>query len=76
MYDVVASHVNTEGERITIERMVGGEFDGQFLLVIHDDAPSPHFAPMLLDEGTRDWLRTALDLSPTGSTVSEADRGR
>ena len=60
MPSVVSEHINSEQERISIERVIGGRFDGQYLLVIHDD-DSPRGrpgtrAPMLLDAGTADWL--------------------
>lgn len=55
------SHVNSEREKITVDRVMSGPFKGQHLLVIHDDPPSTTTAPMLLDKGTRDWLRSVLD---------------
>lgn len=53
-----SSHVNSEGERISIEE---GTLRGEKveLLVIHDDPPpqgSGVRAPMLLDDDTRVWL--------------------
>ena len=60
MSDVVASHVNSEGERITVEIAHGDGFEGRLLLVIHDDPPLAVKAPMLLDSGTADWLATVL----------------
>lgn len=58
---VVASHTNSERELLTIERANSEAFAGQFLLVIHDDPPLAVKAPMLLDEGTQQFLRTFLD---------------
>lgn len=59
-----AEHINSEGERIVIARATTTEFAGQPLLVIFDD-PAPRgtsvAAPMLLDAGTRTWLRGQLD---------------
>ena len=56
-------HINSEGERIEIVRVGSGRFEGMPLLVIHDDPPprgSGIQAPMLLDEGTREWLAEQL----------------
>lgn len=62
--EVVSSHVNSEGERATVERVTSGPFAGRFLLVFHDDdAPPDRVAPMLLDAGTVAWLREALPLA-------------
>lgn len=60
--EVIASHTNSEGERITIERITadGHEFSGQLVLVIHDDPPLFSQAPMLLDDETQEWLANAL----------------
>lgn len=58
-------HVNTEGEILTVEQLVFGPYAGQWLLVVHDDPPPSGTgirAPMLLDRGTRDALRRALDI--------------
>lgn len=57
---VVASHTNSEHERLTIERTNAAGFEGQLLLVIHDDPPFSVKAPMLLDEGTQRFLRSFL----------------
>lgn len=57
----VFSHVNAENEKITLDRVMSGPFKGQHLLTIHDDPPSHARAPMLLDEETREWLRSILD---------------
>lgn len=61
----MSNHYNTEGERIAIERANTPRFEGQPLLVMYDDDP-PYgtgiAAPMLLDKGTREWLREQLDL--------------
>lgn len=64
MSRVIASHRNSQHERVTIERVGGGPFEGEHVLVVHDDPPprgSGVAAPMLLDEGTRAWLREQLD---------------
>lgn len=59
-----ATYTNSEGERIAIERR---EMHGRtpvFCLVIYDDPPptgTGRPAPMLLDRGTRDWLRAEMD---------------
>ncbi len=58
------THFNSEGEQITISPALSPEFEGQPILTIHDDPPpagTGRLAPMLLDQGTRDWLRTQLD---------------
>lgn len=53
----IASHSNSQGEKITIERVGTGEFAGHLVLVIHDDPVGGWTAaPMLLDEGTRLFL--------------------
>ncbi|MEM8866566.1 MAG: hypothetical protein AAGF31_13565 [Planctomycetota bacterium] len=54
------SHINSQGERISIRKMSAShKFAGQYVLVIHDDPP-PHGsgveAPMLLDADTAAWL--------------------
>ena len=54
--ETLQSHTNSEGERISIHRVrKEGRFKGRLLLVVHDDDGAE--APMLLDEGTRAWLR-------------------
>lgn len=60
MGELVTQHVNSEGERVSIERVLTGDFVGQLLLVVYDDPPLSTTAPMLLDEGTRAWLLAAL----------------
>lgn len=52
----VSHHRNSQGEEIAIERVEGGEFAGQLLLVMYDDPPMRTAAPMLLDEETKRWL--------------------
>lgn len=55
---------NTNGEIISIEEIPSGEFKGRHVLVIHDDpwpSGSGFKAPILLDEGTQNWLREMLD---------------
>lgn len=57
------SHTNSVNETITVELVTGGQFVDHFILVIHDDPPplgAGITAPMLLDRGTRDWLRMVL----------------
>lgn len=60
MSEVVRTHVNTEAEKITIEKLGEGHgFAGDYLLVIHDDPPPKGTfatAPTLLDTPTVDWL--------------------
>ena len=66
-------HVNTEGERIAIERVTDGPFAGRQVLVLYDDPPpngTGQRAPMLLDEGTRRWLLDAL-AEPTKPEVPD-----
>jgi hypothetical protein len=58
--EILTEHTNSEGEKVSIERATHGAFAGRLLLVIHDDPPVETRAPMLLDEGTRDWLLGAL----------------
>lgn len=60
----MSEHVNTEGERITIERRLKHGVEPVVCLVIHDDAwprGTGQRAPMRLDAGTRVWLRGELD---------------
>ena len=60
---VLHRYVNSEGEVLTIEKVETGPFEGQQLLVVHDD-PRPRGtgirAPMLLDDGLRAWLKETL----------------
>ena len=59
MNQTIATHRNSQGERLHIRRIVGGAFDGELLLVIQDDPPprgTNKDAPMLLDESTQTWL--------------------
>lgn len=62
---VVSFHKNIERELITIEQVESGRFKGEHILVVHDDPSwaggSDARAPMLLDEGTRRWLREELE---------------
>lgn len=62
--EIIFTHVNSERERLTIRRILDGEFAGHHILVIHDDPP-PHgsgvAAPMLLDLGTQMALREFLE---------------
>ena len=60
----MAFHTNSEGEKISISVATSDEFEDQPILIIHDDRPprgSGIAAPMLLDKGTREWLRSQLD---------------
>lgn len=60
----MAHYTNSEGEKISISLATSDEFEDQPLLVVHDDPPprgTGAGAPMLLDEGTRAWLRVQLD---------------
>ena len=69
----IATHFNSQGEKITIDRVAVGEFQGQLVLVIHDDAPGWTEAPMLLDEGTRLFLIEQcrdLDAGPFGESAT------
>lgn len=76
MPDLVAQHTNSEGERISIERVTTGDFAGQLLLVIHDDGMLATRAPTLLDEGMQDWLRRQLDAIGVSEIVpSDASGG-
>jgi len=56
----ITEHVNSQGERITIERPTSGPFIGDLILVIYDDPPLCTPAPMLLDDGTMEWLSRSL----------------
>jgi len=68
---VLASHTNSENERVTIERITDGQFAGQYVLCIHDDYTSKVVAPTLLDGGTRRWLiREMLYLGRDGDDLS------
>jgi hypothetical protein len=58
--DEVGRHRNTEGELVTLRRLVGGKFAGQLVLTVVDDGPIATEAPTLLDAGTLDWLRREL----------------
>ena len=69
----IAAHFNSQNEKISIERVVAGDFRGQLLLVIHDDHPSTTIAPMLLDDGTRLFLIEQcreLDTGPFGESAT------
>ena len=52
----VASHHNSIREKITLDRVQSGDFEGQLVLTVHDDPPSRAKAPILLDEGTMRFL--------------------
>ncbi len=56
---VVSTLVNSQNERLTIERVQSGRFKGCTLLVLHEDEggnPHPVWAPMLLDSQTVQFL--------------------
>ncbi|KKN73749.1 hypothetical protein LCGC14_0396970 [marine sediment metagenome] len=62
---------NTQRERITIERAGVHPFEGQLLLVIHDDPPprgTSAKAIMLLDSGMIHWLHEA-----TGDMITDEE---
>lgn len=65
MPDLIADHVNSEGERVSIERVTDGPHAGSRVLVVWDDPRSRGGtgmpAPMKLDAGTVEWLREHLD---------------
>ncbi len=59
----MATHTNTENETIEIDRITAGQFAGEYILIIWDDAKpkgSGIPAPLLLDAGTRNSLLTRL----------------
>lgn len=58
--ELASEHFNSQNERITIERITAGAFEGQHLLCIYDDWPGRTVAMTLLDETTRAWLRRVL----------------
>ena len=70
-------HINTEQKKVSVRKLPDDFFDGQYILVIHDD-PRPKGtgtqAPMLLDSGTVDWLLNILHGIKSGA-LSEARDG-
>ena len=69
--DIVDEYWNSQREYITIERANMHPFEGDLLLVIHDDPPptgSGKAAPMLLDSGMIHWLHEA-----TGEMILEEE---
>lgn len=61
----MTTYINSENEPVAIRKIGSGPFEGQYVLVIIDD-PNPVTgerveAPMLLDKGTREWLREQID---------------
>ena len=62
---VVSEHINSEGERITVETCLEGDFAGQQILVIYDDpidlGGSGIGAPMLFDASTRLWIASQIE---------------
>lgn len=66
--------INSEKERIAIRRAGPGPFEGQPVMVLYDDLPSSIQAIMLLDSGTRDWLRDRLnELDDQTATPGDED---
>ena len=60
---IISEHTNSEGERITINKL-SAPFEGQYTLSIWDDPPPRGKgirAPMLLDQGTQEWLKRQLE---------------
>lgn len=56
------SFINSENEKISVEEVLSGPFEGQHCLVIHDDASQGGTqAPMLLDSQTQGWLSGIID---------------
>ncbi len=56
-----AQYTNGNGELLTIQRATGGPWEGEPLLVVHDDPPSAVTAPLMIDRGMIDWLREQCD---------------
>jgi len=53
----ITSLINSQNERIEIKKINSGDFDGQYLLVIHDDRHVSNVKALhLLDESTVRWL--------------------
>lgn len=62
---IVSKHTNSQGEIITIDAIVGEPWEGQYALSIWDDPPprgKGTRAPMLLDQGTQEWLKQQLEI--------------
>lgn len=59
---LISNHTNSQGELTTIETVDSGQFQGQLLLIIHDDNGSAIKAPTLLDQGLAEFLRAQLDI--------------
>lgn len=70
------SHTNLEWEKISIEtKALNGK--AVHCLIIWDDKPprgTGRPAPMLLDEGTRDWLLEHLPMVPFGKAIPESTK--
>jgi len=69
-------YTNSENEVVSIQKLGWGPFEGQHILVIHDDPPplgSGAEAPMLLDEGTRKWLQRQLKIMEEEQLLSECE---
>jgi hypothetical protein len=52
-------YINSQNEKVSIQKLTSGNFEGQFVLILWDDPPpngSGVAAPTLLDEGMRKWL--------------------
>lgn len=59
----MSQHINTQGERVAIEPRKMHGVTPVHCLVIYDDAPpmgTGRPAPMLLDAGTREWLKAEI----------------
>lgn len=59
---LISNHTNSQGELTTIETVDSGQFQGQLLLIIHDNNGSATKAPTLLDQGLAEFLRAQLDI--------------
>jgi len=61
---VESVHWNSQNEKLSITKVVDGRWKGRYVLVIYDDPPPLAMgtpAPMLLDEGTRQFLIQELE---------------
>lgn len=69
----MSDHINTQGERIAIEARKMHGLTPVHCLVIYDDAPprgTGRPAPMLLDEGTREWLKAEIAKIEAGQVTA------
>lgn len=61
----MSSHTNSQFERVSIEPARAEAFEGQPILILHEDGPLNRTAPMLLDHGTAAYLvRECIRLYP------------